>query len=513
MSEEVVSRARSQGVWLALGQVATRAFQFLTTIVLARLLLPEHFGKVAIAAVVWEMVALLGNTGVVATLVHRRDRLDELCEAAFWLNLSVAAGICVIAVGVAAAAVRFYGQPALLPIMVLYAAGFLVGALGTVHVALLTREVAFGRLAVADAVPAVASGLVSIALAAAGFGFWSLVIHAPGIALLKIVLLYRLHPWRPGLSIRIPLWGEIFGYGRYVLGMDLAGYVNLNGDYLITGKVLGEHSLGIYSMAYRLANYPVEAGVWLVSRIAFPTLSALQEEPRRLAEVFQKMLRVVAVVSFPVFAVLFVVAPDVVAVLYGEEKWGAASPLIRILIPYVVFRAVGSPAGQALLAVGRARTAFRFAFGVTPVLLAAVYFGTWWGIQGVAVATSAVLGCAAIALTILSGRAAGVRLGGILAAIGPGSAVGGAALAAAGIAAWAVSAFGPAAAPASPVAVQWARLLLAGSAGALAAWLVTGRVFRQDYRMLMTMLGEGSILQRWREMRRGVVAALALRMK
>lgn len=513
MSEEVVSRARGQGVWLALGQVATRAFQFLTTIVLARLLLPEHFGKVAIAAVVWEMVALLGNTGVVATLVHRRDRMAELCEAAFWLNLSVAAGISLIAVGVAAAAVRLYDQPALLPIMGLYAASFLIGALGTVNVALLTREVAFGRLAIADALPAIVSGLVSIALAAAGFGFWSLVVHAPAIALIKVVLLYRLHPWRPGLSIRIPLWGEIFGYGRYVLGMDLAGYVNLNGDYLITGKILGEHSLGIYSMAYRLANYPVEAGVWLVSRIAFPTLSALQGEPRRLAEVFQKMLRVVAVVSFPVFAVLFVVAPDLVAVLFGEERWGAASPLIRILIPYVIFRAVGSPAGQALLAVGRARTAFRFAIGVTPVLLVSVYVGTRYGIQGVAVATSAVLGGAAIALTILSGRAVGVSLGRILASIGPGTAVGAAALAAAGIASWAVSGLGPMAAPAFPVAIQWARLLLAGTAGALAAWLVTGRVFKEDYRILMTTLGEGSILHRWRQMRRGVVAALTLRMK
>lgn len=514
MSEEIVGKARSQAPWLALGQVASRIFQFLTTVILARLLLPEHFGKVALAAVVWEMVALLGNTGVVATLVQRRGSLGDLCQAAFWLNLAVAAAIAVVTLALAVPVARFYADPVLVPILVLYASAFLIGSTGTVHVALLTREVSFGRLALADTTTAVASGLVAILLAASGFGFWSLVIHAPAVALMKVLLLWRLHSFRPGLGLKIPLWREIFGYGRYILGRELAGYVNLNGDYMITGKILGEHRLGIYSMAYRLANYPVEAGVWLVSRIAFPTLSGLQDAPERLAEVFLKMIRVVALASFPAFAVLFVAAPDLIAVLYGEERWGAASPLIRILIPYVVLRAVGSPAGQALMATGRARTAFRFAVAVTPVLLVAVFIGAQYGLEGVAVATSAVLGTAAAALTLLSGRVIGVGWRSILAAIRPGAVTGAGVILAAGAASWSAVRLGSLLAADAPrVAVQWASLLAAGAIGTAAAWLLSGLLFREERRLLLASVDTGGVTGMLRRLRGGMASAFAPRVK
>src|SRR5262249_11281488 len=87
---EAVERAKSQGWWLALGQIASRAAQFLSTIVLARILAPEHFGKIAIASVVWEVVALFGNTGVAATIVKAGEIDGDLLDAAFWLNATVA---------------------------------------------------------------------------------------------------------------------------------------------------------------------------------------------------------------------------------------------------------------------------------------------------------------------------------------------------------------------------------------------------------------------------------------
>src|SRR5262249_39685338 len=77
-----LSRARRQGIWLAGGQAATRLTQLVTTVILARLLVPEDFGKVAIASVAWEVTALFANTGIAATLIHRRERIEELSEAA-----------------------------------------------------------------------------------------------------------------------------------------------------------------------------------------------------------------------------------------------------------------------------------------------------------------------------------------------------------------------------------------------------------------------------------------------
>ncbi len=508
---EPVARARAQGPWLAIGQIATRATQFAATVALARLLLPEHFGKVAIAAVAWEVIALFGNTGVAATLVQRRDGIDDLCQAAFWLNLTVAAAIAALSMVVAVCVAAFYGDRDVVPIMGLYAAGFLIGSAGTVNAVLLTREIAFGRLALVDALVAITSAVVSVLLALAGFGFWSLVVHAPAQAVLRVALLGRLHPFRPKLHPRLDLWKEIFGYGRYVLGSDLGTYVCLNGDYMITGKVLGQHALGIYSMAYRIANWPVEAGVWIVARVAFPTFSGLQADPARLADVFTKMLRMVAILAVPAIAILFVTTPDLVALLYGEERWGAAVPLIQILLPFVLCRSIGSPANQVLLATGRARTSFYFGAVVAPVLLFSVALGARFGVTGVAVATSAVLGTAAITMTLVSCRAAGAEISRVVAAIGPGALAGLAALAAAGLAARVAPGL-PALMGSDPSgpAARAARLCLAASGGAAAAWFVVRYFYREDYHGLLRNLGQDNAMERWRRLRRGVVTALVL---
>jgi len=510
---EAVSRAKSQALWLAAGQISTRAVQFVATIALARLLLPEHFGKVAIASVVWEVVALFANTGVAATLVQRRERIEELSQAAFWLNATVSASIAALSLAVAAVAARFYGEPAILPIIGLYAASFVISSAGTVHAVLLTRELAFGRITVVETAAATTSAAVSVALAFAGFGYWSLVLHAPAMALLRVVLLWRLHPWRPRLSPMVALWGGIFEYGRWLLGADLVSYVNLNGDYMITGKVLGQHALGIYSMAYRVANWPVEAGVWLVARVAFPTLSGLQADPKRLADVFTKMLRAVALLAFPAVAVLLATAPDLIGALYGAERWGRAAPLVRILLLYVVFRVIGSPASQVLLATGRARMSFLFAGSVTPVLLGAVLYGTGFGMKGVAWATSLVLGAAAVGLTWLSCRVAGVGLRSLLAALAPGCAAGLGTL----LGAWilpralaAVSLLPGLSASGEGAAV---RLLVALAAGGAAAGLVVAAAFPADRRMLLSLIGEESPLERIRGLYRGVFSALVARPK
>jgi len=498
---EPVERARNQGIWLAIGQVAARAAQFLATVALARLLVPGNFGKVAVAAVVWEVVALFGNTGVAATIVQRRALDADLLDAAFWLNGTVALAVACASIGISFAAARFYGEPAIVPVLGLYALSFVISSIGSIHAVLLTREVSFGRLALVDTAAAVLSAALSVALAIAGFGFWSLVLHAPVIALLRSALLWRLHTFRPRLRLRRHLWKEIFGYGRYVLGAELAGYVSLNGDYMITGKVLGQGPLGVYSMAYRVANWPVEAGVWLVSRIALPTLSGLQEEPSRLAEIFIKMLRAVAVLAFPAVAVLFVTAPDLVGALFGAEKWGEAGPLIRILLPFVLIRAIGSPASQVLLALGRARLSFIFALTVTPVLLAGVVLGTRFGITGVAVATSLVLGTAALILTGLSCRAARASIPGVIASLGPGITLGVVALAAS----WAAASSASSLSPGLP---RIGRLAIEMASGALASGAAGWILFPEERRLVLRALGDLSPRDRLRQLRRGVTASV-----
>lgn len=502
----ILDQAKTQGVRLAIGHIATRAAQMLSTIAMARLLVPHDFGKVAIAAVTWELMALAGNTGIAATLVHRRDDIEHLSEAAFWLNMTVSTILAIAAMVVSFGIAHFYNDPDIVPMIGLYALSFLILSMGTINAVLLTKEVSFGRLGFVDATVALASAIGAIGLALAGFGFWSLVLHSPVIALLRVALLRRMHPWRPSLRARPSLWPSLFGYGRWVLGSDLMTYISLNGDYMMTGKILGDRALGIYSMAYRIANWPVEAGVWMVARIAFPTLSVLQSNPAELARVFTRMLRLVALVAFPAIGILFVVTPDLITILFGEARWGEAAPLIRILLPYVLLRSISSPASQALMATGRARTAFYFGATVMPTLLVAVAIGTRFGATGVAVATSAVLGTAALFLLILSCRGLGIRPFQFFPHLGPGVLVAATGMGAASLVTFII----PQASDSVPLIGRF--LLAVGSAG-LGIWVCASRFFPEDYRSIVGNLGAGSVVGALLKLRRGIAASLALRLK
>jgi O-antigen/teichoic acid export membrane protein len=246
-----------------------------------------------------------------------------------------------------------------------------------------------------------------------------------------------------------------------------------------------------------------------VSRIAFPTLSGLQDDPEGLASAFTKMMRMVAILAFPAVAVLFVVAPDLVGVLYGDARWGGATPLIQILLPYVALRSLGSPAAQVLLAVGQARRSFLFGIAVVPLLLAAVALGTRYGITGVAVATSTVLGLAAIGLTAISCRAARAPLPTVLAALGPGAALGLIALASSAAALVAFSGLVHGVAPS--ISGAWARAGRLGAgvaAGGAAPWLAAAILFPEDRRLVLRALGEGSVSERLRQFRRGLAASV-----
>ena len=80
----------------------------------------------------------------------------------------------------------------------------------------------------------------------------------------------EIEPWRPRFNLGLQYWRDIFGFGKFVFGITIIRYLNINGDYLIIGKLLGAASLGLYRFGYGLANWPIENIVWVFGRVMFP---------------------------------------------------------------------------------------------------------------------------------------------------------------------------------------------------------------------------------------------------
>jgi len=266
---------------------------------MARMLTPGDFGIVAVAMVVWEMIALLGQIGLAAKLIHQQENVPEYANATFWLNLFVNTGIAVFAVAVAPLAARFYNNPDSQAIIQILAAGFVLSAIGNTHSTLLQKRMAFKALSILDIGLTLLKILVAVGMVLSGFGFWSLILPELFNRPVRIVALWRLEPWRPRLKLGLEYWRDIFGFGKYVFGTTIIRYLNINGDYLIIGKVLGAAPLGLYKFGYGLANWPIENIVWVFGRVMFPAFAHLQNDIKEMQRLYLRIAEMLSILSFP----------------------------------------------------------------------------------------------------------------------------------------------------------------------------------------------------------------------
>jgi O-antigen/teichoic acid export membrane protein len=187
---------------------------------------------------------------------------------------------------------------------------------------------------------------------------------------------------------------------------------------MVIGKLLGAYELGLYTFAYNLANWPVQNIVWVVSRVAFPAFSKLQNDLNKMKEAFLKMTRLLSLISFPLFMGLLAVANELIPFVYGE-KWNRSIIPLQIIIGFTLIRSFVSPCGQIVLAKGRPDIAFKFNAFQVPLLLVAVLISVSYGIVGVAIGMSLVVGLMGLIFLRISIGLINLNLGSILKAIFP----------------------------------------------------------------------------------------------
>ena len=357
---------------------------------MARILTPEDFGIVALALIVWQMIALLGQMGLAAKLIQQQENVPEYANATFWLNIMVNMAIAIFAAVVSPLAADFYDNPASKLIIQILAVGFVLSAIGNTHSTLLQKRMAFKTLSILDIGLTILTNLIAVVMVLSGCGFWSLILPELFMRPARIIALWRLESWRPRFNLGLQYWKDIFGFGKFVFGTTIIRYLNINGDYLIIGKVLGAASLGLYRFGYGLANWPIENIVWVFGRVMFPAFSKLQNDIKLMQQVYLKITETISIVIFPCLFGLASVADFLIPAVYGE-KWRPAVLPLKIIIAFTSVRSIATIGGQVLMALGLPEKEFKMNICQVIPLLGAVLIGSRFGIVGVAAGMSLVL--------------------------------------------------------------------------------------------------------------------------
>lgn len=378
--------------WLLVQQVLTRTINFFSGIVIARLLTPLDFGLMNLATTFSNLVMAVGNIGVGHFLVYQREEKQEYLTAGFWLGMTASLGLFLIQVIVAPLVAAFYGTPIVAPVMiVLGITFFLIAPLGGIHQAVLQKRMEYRRLIIPQIVMTLVGTGLTIFLAALGWGVWSLAL--PGLVAfpLGVAVTWMMCDFRPSFQLHRQYWGEIFRYGRNVLGSELVTFVNNNADYILIGKLLGATRLGFYSFAYAQSMMIVALMMGVFSQVVFPIFARLQNHQEELRAAYFRFLRRAAAVMIPLALLQMIVAEEFIGFLYSE-KWTDAITPFRFLLLYAVGRSLALGAMELLNAVGRPDLGFKYSLAMAPVFTTAVILGTRWGIVGVAAATGIVFG-------------------------------------------------------------------------------------------------------------------------
>ena len=373
-------------MWTGISQFSRQALQLVVIAVLARLLLPEDFGVIAIAVFFMGLVGRV-RLGFSFTVIQRTEISQSQLSTLFWSGAGAGVIMWVISAAASPLIAAFVGNDLVRPILFVLSTGFIINGFGLVQQGMLSRNLEFKKLAMVEIGGAVAAGAFSIWLAYAGFGVWSLVWGDLLSSLIVVALLWKVCPWRPWLHFSFKSLRALSGFGSAVVANGVVNHLGMELDKPLVGRLLGSGTLGLFSQASRLTQFPRLNLAQVVLQVTFPAFSRIQDDDDRLRRGYLKSVAYISMVTFPLLVGMGIVAPEFVRVMYGT-KWTDMIVLLQLLCLAGIVSSVGTTVGSVAFAKGRADLLLKLNLLKIPLFVAALLIGGRYGIVGVATAVS-----------------------------------------------------------------------------------------------------------------------------
>jgi O-antigen/teichoic acid export membrane protein len=395
--------------WSTLAQILGRVFNLGVGLVLARLLTKEDFGVYAVALVAINLLIVVNDLGIISAIIRWQGDVRKVAGTAATVSLVFSAFVFAAAFAAAPAFAEAMGSPEATNMVRVIAVAILVDGWSAVPQAVIVREFRNDRLALAELGGFFAGVPVTIGLALAGAGPWSIVAGRVVTAVVVAAIVFISAPFRVRPSFDGADAVALVRFGAPLALSAVVAQAVLNVDYIVVGRTLGAEDLGVYLLAFNLSSWPANIITTAVARVAFAGFSRLAEDRSRLATAIPRAIGVAIAVLVPMVTTLAVLAPEVIEFLYGK-KWAPAATPLRFLLILGGMRIVMDLLVDLTIADGRPRTALAvrsvWLVAVVPALAVGAEAD---GLRGVGVAHVLVAGVVVLPLLLLDARRSGVR--------------------------------------------------------------------------------------------------------
>lgn len=406
MTQELKSlrRKTTDGMfWNTLERVFSKGVQFVFSVLIARLLVPEDYGIIAIANFFLSISDIFIDSGFSRALIRKKERDEQDYNSVFYFNIGVAALLYLLLWFLAPVISDYYASPSLIGIIRAISTVLIINALGAIQALIMNIELNFRPIAFSAVVSMVLSGLIAWLLAWRGYGVWALVAQTVIMAIIRTGMLWILVRWHPVLLFSWKKLKELFSFGSKLLASDLLERI-YNGIFTLSiGKAFSTNALGFYGKADAFASLPSTLVSGPVKTVTYPAMHGIQDDKARLGESLCQMIGLLSFVIFPLMAGLAVIARPLVAVLL-TEKWLEMVPLMQLLCVSYLFITLTALLQNVLLIRGRSGTYFWIqllsrALGLA-FLFVAIRHSVLWVCTGISAISALLFFAYAIAVVI-----------------------------------------------------------------------------------------------------------------
>lgn len=384
VNENIKQRAATAGLWYGGITLATQLVSWVFTFYVIRLLNPQDYGLMTMAAFLTAYLQIFGGLGLGAAIVHREEISPRATSSVFWFALAVGLVLAMVTFLLAKPTVWLFEDARLEPVTQLIGLLFIISAVGVVPNSLLVRNLELRKVAAVNLVAVLVSSSLSVAMARAGWGVYTLIWTNIILNLVKSVGFFITSRWVPSLHFDRVEVAPYLKYGLYVASSGTFQRLFQALDKFIVGRFFGPTKLGIYDNAMTISSMPIEK-IWPVyQQVVFPLFARLQSPGGEVYSVYLGLLRHYLIVVTPIYVGAAIVAPDLIGEVLGE-KWLPMVPWFRAFCLAKICETLVAYHSTFYNATGRHKQVTRFSLVVLIAIPAAILPAAYHSFEAVAI--------------------------------------------------------------------------------------------------------------------------------
>lgn len=338
--------------WGGIGNGVMQLLNLIFGIFLARLLSTTDYGMVAVLTIFSAMAGIFSESGFILALVNKKEVKDEDYNAVFWFNISIGALLYLILFVCAPFIADFYYTPELTRLARFQFLSFFIGSFGTAPTAYFFRNLMVKERSQIQIAAILVSGITGVTCAYHGWGYWGIAVQTVTYVSTNTILLWIFSPWHPTFSFQLRPLRALLPFSTKLLFTSLVTHINNNIFAALLGRFYTIVQAGYYSQGSKWTTMGYSTIFGMINSVGQPVFREASEDKQRLQNIFRKLTRFTAFVSFPAMLGLAIISRELIVITI-TEKWLLSVPVMQILCVWGAFMPIATLYSNLMNSIGR----------------------------------------------------------------------------------------------------------------------------------------------------------------